>query len=197
MFSLLAARVAADSVFALLCLCCRAAAKPSLRGGFLEGAAVSCKGHHVYVQHADNRQAAHSVQTALLQGQSGTECAPEPVQAPQPQPQQQQGSPQPMTAEEAWGRVCQKFAGQPPAWARLAFSAWLGQHAALFEEWLATVNGSRASINIGQPLQGCGPCHVSASEDNSALLWHQLHLCAPHAQRWLGIWLGMRHGSQK
>ena len=56
----------------------------------------------------NNWQAAHSVQTALLQGQSAAghpDPAPGSVQVPRPQLQQQQGSPPLMTTDEGWTRV--------------------------------------------------------------------------------------------
>ena len=62
-----------------------------------------------------------------------------------------------MNSETGWERVLRKFGGQPPAWAQTAFSMWRDQPAEIFEEWLATANGSKVSIPTGAAPAGVWP----------------------------------------
>ena len=89
------------------------------------------------------------MQTALLQGQSGTGRAAEPVHALQLQPPQQQQS---FAQPEVWDLVRQKFGGQPPGWVHSAFSMWRNLPADMYGAWLAAVNRSQVSIQSGQHL---------------------------------------------
>lgn len=202
------------------------AAKPSFRIGCcvaeccLPGgpAACSCKTYSVHVQHADKWQAAHSLQTALLQSQvrgGPPQHAPGPVHSPQPQTRQQQGPLQHMTPEAGREPVWLKVKGPLPAWACQVCSMWLTQPAAVFKEWLPSTGAghllktpsnlvwqcavcltrpggtSQVSTSTGGHLQGSGPVVCGPQEKSCNAVASAGAVCKFSLMRssgWPGSW---------